>query len=270
MIGVGDGMMLPAQLQKSINLAAERERQREQDALAVLLLEKQRSGEAIRKALEHDDGTEVVRNFTFHSSVGEGPAVGSINLGNHKRHIGKYVPFKDNMAYHSDGKRPIHPNDTSHMVYTPSFQSGLSTTKFSSGFMRRQESNVFNPLKDAEAAQKIESENRKELLRQNRKIQLDKNRFGNGFNLINNQEVDRKLIESRADPPRGKKFLQAHTSHESIINGMNALKDGMGRFHYPHGSGDFFESRQETLYREGTHAKKMTRVLGSLIPSSGI
>ena len=52
---------------------------------------------------------------------------------------------------------------------------------------------------------------------------------------------------------------------------MNALKNSLGRFHMPHGSGETFDKRQERLHREGTYEKKMTRILGKeMIPSTGV
>ena len=238
-------------------------------AETMKVLEQQRSGEAIRNALEHSKHTEFLKTFPFHSTIAHDSAVGSIRLGAHKRHIGQYFPFKEDMHYHRDGQQPVF-GDTSRVDYKNNFESGLATTKFGSGFMRRQGSNVFNPLKDAEAQCLEESQHRKQRMREKRREDLDGIRFGNGFNLISNEIKDPKLYQRSAAKPQGKRKLRQMTSHESIVNGMNALKDSLGRFHMPHGSGEFFDSRQERLYREGTYEKKMTRVLGSLIPSTGV
>jgi hypothetical protein len=262
---------LSATLQMAGQMAqSEREHQDEVRAETLRVLEQQRSGEAIRNALEHTKHTEHLKTFPFHSTIAQDSVVGSIRLGAHKRHIGQYCPFKEDMTYHRDQKQPLSLGDTSHVEYKPTFECGLSTTKFGGGFMRRQGSSVFNPLKDAEAQKFEESQHRKEKLREKRKQDLDGIRFGNGFNLISNEVKNPELYKRSAAKPQGKKKLRQLTSHESIINGMNALKDSLGRFHMPHGSGDFFDSRQEQLYREGTYEKKMTRVLGKLIPSTGV
>ena len=107
----------------------------------------------------------------------------SIRLGAHKRHHGKYSGFKSDLTYHNTGstnslrdsttgsssnRDTIDSSDLRYLEYDPSFEKGLSTTKFTSGFMRRMESGVVNELKDQEAATRAMMATRKEKLRENR------------------------------------------------------------------------------------------------------
>ena len=205
---------LDATLRKAEEMALTRQQQHVDEVRAetVRMLEQQRSGEAIRNALEHNKHTEYLKTFPFHSTIARDSAVGSIRLGAHKRHIDQYFPFKEDMTYHGDAQQPIF-GDTRHMDYKPAFESGLSTTKFGSGFMRRQGSDVLNPLKDAEARQFEDSQSRKERLRNKRREDLDSTRFGNGFNLINNEVKDPELYMRSAAKPQGKRRLRQMTSN---------------------------------------------------------
>jgi hypothetical protein len=71
--------------------------------------------------------------------------MGTIRLGGYKRHHDDLREFKSSLTYHTqedNGREALVPDK-----YEPSFQKGLATTKFCSGFMRRQESEVVNDLK---------------------------------------------------------------------------------------------------------------------------
>ena len=65
-----------------------------------------------------------------------------------------------------------------HINYAPNFGSGLSTTKFREGFMRRMEQDIKNDLKDQEAVNLMQREEMKAIMRRNRGQQLESMRFG--------------------------------------------------------------------------------------------
>ena len=77
--------------------------------------------------------------------TGTGANMGTIRLGGYKRHHDDLREFKSSLTYHTqedNGREALVPDK-----YEPSFKKGLATTKFCSGFMRRQESEVVNDLK---------------------------------------------------------------------------------------------------------------------------
>lgn len=88
--------------------------------------------------------------------------------------------FYQDFIFHGDYPEARTDSDSrqTHIEYTPNFGSGLSTTKFREGFMRRMEKNIHNDLKDQEAASLKQREEKKVILRRNREMQLESMRFG--------------------------------------------------------------------------------------------
>jgi len=96
---------------------------------------------------ESDRHKIKLRKYPFHSAVAVNPnthepMIATINLGYQKKIEHNPKPSGSDFLYKSESNYPLEPDK-----YEANIPAGLNTTKFGSGFNRRQESNIFNELK---------------------------------------------------------------------------------------------------------------------------
>ena len=156
------------------------------------------------------------------------------------------------------------------MVDKDNFGGSLNRTKFGKGFQRRLEGDISNVLKDQEQATMLESEARKEKMRETRLQEIKDRETGRGFNILTGQILE----GSGYKDPQPKINYSDGLGPEAPARGFSMLRESpVGRFHQPLPSGDNHDMRQGMLHREGLNNQKFTGILASGkadLPSYGV
>jgi len=210
----------------------------------------------------------VYEEFSAKGRKTMGQTVAEIALGHYKnKEANKSNFFKEDFVKSAVG--PTFSESGGLVLDKKALGVGLQSTKFGQGFVRRQENNIVNPAADAIREHQRQVEHRAELANRSRCENLHRIDSLSGFNIISH--------ERKGDGPRevkeGKKKLDGRMSDISNRNGQIMLRDSMGKFFMPQGSGHRHVYRQKVILAEGVYEPRCSSVIqiGSKdMPSYGI
>lgn len=210
----------------------------------------------------------VYEEFSAKGRKGMGQSVAEIALGHYKnKQANKSNVFKDDFVKSAIG--PAFSESGQLILDNKALGVGLQSTKFGQGFNRRQESNIINPAADAIREHAREVQQRAERAERERCENLRRIDSMSGFNIISH--------EIKGDGPKqvreGKKKLDGRMSDISNRNGQIMLRDSMGKFFMPQGSGHRHAYRQHVILHEGVYEPRCSSIIqiGSKdLPSYGI
>lgn len=156
------------------------------------------------------------------------------------------------------------------------FSGGLTEAKFGKGFTRRQQSQIQNPLADAEV-RRIENyqaakRDRNEAAAAQRIREMERRNYSAGYNIISGQVVDSQRAAS-VTKAEGVKCFTSYLGDEAPARGKATLRESQGRYFAPFPSGHNQEYRQKVLYNEGLQTNRYTGILEPHkpdLPSHGI
>lgn len=159
---------------------------------------------------------------------------------------------KPTFLFHDDGPSPIPQSQGS----LP-FDHGLRTTKFHSGFQRKNQDNITNEVADMRKTYTKISEIKGERLAEFRCQRLESIDRRNGYDIITGAKV--------AEPPKQRiesiKYLGDGLGTEAPLRGHNMLRDSSNRFFAPQYNGPLHDYRQSVLRNEGLLQEKKSGII---------